>query len=80
MRETSALVELLERKGVITKQDVLHKAQELRQRDPTAIPPYLRDQGELEAGKSLIWVNEQLGHSSIQVTVDTYGHFFDQRT
>ncbi len=39
MWETSALVELLERKGVLTKQEVLDMIQELRQRDPTAIPP-----------------------------------------
>jgi len=37
--ETSALVELLERKGVITRQDVLVMIQELHQREPTAIPP-----------------------------------------
>ncbi len=37
--ETSALVELLERKGILTKQDVLDMIQELRQREPTAIPP-----------------------------------------
>ncbi len=39
MRETSALVELLERKGILTRQDVLAMIQELRKRDPTAIPP-----------------------------------------
>ena len=39
MWETSALVELLERKGILTKQDVLAMIQELRQREPTAIPP-----------------------------------------
>ncbi len=39
MWETSALVELLERKGILTKQDVLDMIQELRQREPTAIPP-----------------------------------------
>ena len=37
--ETSALVELLERKGILTKQEVLDMIQELRQREPTAIPP-----------------------------------------
>ncbi len=37
--ETSALVELLERKGILTKQDVLDMIHELRQREPTAIPP-----------------------------------------
>ena len=37
--ETSAVVELLERKGVLTKQEVLAMIQELRQREPTAIPP-----------------------------------------
>ncbi len=39
MWETSALVELLERKGVLTKQEVLDMIKELRQREPTAIPP-----------------------------------------
>ncbi len=41
MWETSALVELLERKGILTKQEVLAMIQELRQREPTAIPPRL---------------------------------------
>ncbi len=36
--ETSALVELLERKGILTKQEVLDMIQELRLREPTAIP------------------------------------------
>ncbi len=39
MWETSALVELLKRKGILTKQEVLAMIQELRQREPTAIPP-----------------------------------------
>ncbi len=39
MWETSALVELLERKGILTRQGVLAMIQELRKRDPTAIPP-----------------------------------------
>ena len=39
MWETSALVELLERKGILTKQEVLDMIQELRQREPTAIRP-----------------------------------------
>jgi len=39
MRETSALVELLERKGILTKQEVLDMIQELRQREHTGIPP-----------------------------------------
>ncbi len=39
MWETSALVELLERKGILTKQDVLGMIQELRQREHTGIPP-----------------------------------------
>ncbi len=39
MWETSALVELLERKGVLTRQEVLDMIQELHNRDPTAIPP-----------------------------------------
>ncbi len=36
MGETSALVELLERKGILTRQDVLAMIRELRQREPTA--------------------------------------------
>ncbi len=36
MGETSALVELRERKGVITKQDVLDMIQELRRKHPQA--------------------------------------------
>ncbi len=39
MWETSALVELLERKGILTKQEVLDMIRGLRQREPTAIPP-----------------------------------------
>ncbi len=39
MWETSALVELLERKGILTKQEVLGMIRELRQREPMAIPP-----------------------------------------
>ncbi len=39
MWETSALVEVLERKGILTKEDVLDMIQKLRKRDPTAIPP-----------------------------------------
>ncbi len=38
MWETSALVELLERKGILTKQQVLDLIQELRQREPIAVP------------------------------------------
>ncbi len=34
MWETSALVELLERKGILTKQEVLDMIQELRWRNP----------------------------------------------
>ncbi len=34
--ETSALVELLERKGILTKQDVLDMIQELRRKHPQA--------------------------------------------
>ncbi len=37
MWETSTLVELLERKGILTKQDVLDKIQELRWRNPAII-------------------------------------------
>ncbi len=39
MWETSALVELLERKGILTRQEVLDMIQDLRQRQPTAMPP-----------------------------------------
>ncbi len=39
MWENAALVELVERKGILTKQDVLDMIQELRQREPTAVPP-----------------------------------------
>ncbi len=39
MWETSALVELLERKGILTKQEVLDMIHELRQRETRAIPP-----------------------------------------
>ncbi len=39
MWENAALVEVLERKGILTKQDVLAMIQELRQLEPTAIPP-----------------------------------------
>ncbi len=39
MWETSALVELLERKGILTRQEVLAMIQELRRREPTAIRP-----------------------------------------
>ena len=39
MWETSALVEVLERKGILTKQEVLDMIQELRHRERTAIPP-----------------------------------------
>jgi len=38
MWETSALVELLERKGFLTRQEVLAMIQELRQREPTGRP------------------------------------------
>ena len=39
MWEMTALVEVLERKGVCTKQEVLDMIQELRRRNPTAVPP-----------------------------------------
>ena len=39
MWETSALVELLGRKGILTRLEVLDMIQELREREPTAIPP-----------------------------------------
>ena len=28
----------------------------------------------LQAGESMLYVRDQLGHSSIRITVDTYGH------
>jgi hypothetical protein len=28
----------------------------------------------LQQGESVVYVKEQLGHASIQITVDTYGH------
>ena len=28
----------------------------------------------VQRGASIVYVKEQMGHSSIQVTVDTYGH------
>ena len=28
----------------------------------------------IQQGESLVYIKEQLGHHSIQVTVDTYGH------
>ncbi len=39
MWENAALVELLERKGVVTRQEVLAMIQELRQREQTGRPP-----------------------------------------
>ncbi len=36
MWETSALVELLERKGILTRQDVLDMIHELRRKQPQA--------------------------------------------
>jgi len=39
--EMPALMELLERKGILTGQDVLDMIQELRQREPHAISPRL---------------------------------------
>ncbi len=38
MCETSALVELLERDGILTRHEFLHMIQELRQREPIAVP------------------------------------------
>jgi hypothetical protein len=29
---------------------------------------------EIQSGASIVYVKEQMGHSSIQVTVDIYGH------
>ena len=33
----------------------------------------------LQQGESVVYVKEQLGHSSIQITVDTYGHLMPGR-
>jgi hypothetical protein len=42
---------------------------------PDYIPPRHSYASHLiQAGASLLYVKEQMGHSSIQVTVDTYGH------
>ncbi len=54
MWETSALVELLERKGILTRQDVLDMIQELRQREPMAISPR-RFSGWQVCGEELGW-------------------------
>ena len=54
MWETSALVELLERKGILTKQEVLDMIQELRQQEPTAMPPR-RFSGWQVCGEELGW-------------------------
>ncbi len=37
--EDAKVVEVLERKGILTRQEVVAMIQELRQREPTAIPP-----------------------------------------
>ena len=37
--EDAKLVEVLERKGILTRQEVLAMIQELRQREPTGRPP-----------------------------------------
>ncbi len=39
MWKTAALVEVLERKGILTRKEVLAMIQELRRRKPTAMPP-----------------------------------------
>ncbi len=39
MWETSALVELLERKGILSRQEVPDMIQELRRHEPTGRPP-----------------------------------------
>ena len=41
--EIATLVELLERKGDLTRKELLATIQELRQREPTAIPPRYLD-------------------------------------
>ena len=39
--------------------------------DPAFLPS---DRYSSKNGASIVYVKEQMGHSSIQVTVDTYGH------
>ncbi len=41
MWEITALVEVLERKGVLTRQEIYDAINELRRREPTAIPSRL---------------------------------------
>ncbi len=41
MWENAALVELVERKGILTKQEVLDMIQELRQRQPATATPWV---------------------------------------
>ncbi len=41
MWEIAALVEVLERKGVLTRQEIYDAINELRRREPTAIPSRL---------------------------------------
>ncbi len=41
MWEIPALVEVLERKGVLTRQEIYDAINELRRREPTAIPSRL---------------------------------------
>jgi hypothetical protein len=38
------------------------------------LPVFLAPAGWMLNGASIVYVKEQLGHSSIQVTVDIYGH------
>ncbi len=45
----AAPVELLERTGILSNQEVLAMVQELRQREPTAIPPRRLSSSEIAA-------------------------------
>ena len=40
MWEVAALIEVLEKKGVMKKQDILHAIRELRQKNPKARTPF----------------------------------------
>ncbi len=49
MWEIAAPAELLERTGILSNQEVLAMVQELRQREPTAIPPRRLSSSEIAA-------------------------------
>jgi hypothetical protein len=47
--------------------------------DPDPRPQHTFASLLLQQGESIVYVKEQLGHASIQITVDTYGHLFRAR-